>query len=462
VRDVFPEYFTPTEKEFTELWNTATFAFDASSLLALYRTSEATRKLFLSVLRHFEPRLWLPHQAALEFLKNKAGVVHSQMRGYHQLNGMNDLLTKCKGDIESHKRDPLCNYEALAKALEVFSTAVSSSFTPSDEEIYRKNCAATDKELERLFAKRVGAQPSDIRAIEQQVKKRYDDLRPPGFLDLKGKEKALQAERENPTGAAMGNPFGDGIIWLELIEKATAGDFQSVIFVTEDKKADWWLLGPDSSNKSAPRPELRKEMQAAGANFYMYTVEGFVSYGSELLVSGEGKPTKAQILAATEELKSLPQSVDAKTITLEPSSIEAMQRAVKWINAASNPIYDFAGNLKLGDYTDYTNLLNNPFATLFEQRAFLKEASKRIWSEVRALAKTLKIDLDGKTSAAIMSAFVAKRVLDPGQAMEFRDLEISLLPLGDQMSAEHFEALRTRVDKMVAVLQNANHFGGLL
>jgi hypothetical protein len=71
MRRAFPGYYRPTEDEFSELWNGCLFAFDANVLLNLYRYSLETSNEFLTILSEISDRLWIPHQAALEYQRRR-------------------------------------------------------------------------------------------------------------------------------------------------------------------------------------------------------------------------------------------------------------------------------------------------------------------------------------------------------------------------------------------------------
>ena len=82
MKELFPGYYQPTEKEFSKLWNECIFALDANVLLNLYRYSENSTKDFLNILTFLSTakRLWIPHQAALEYHQRRVGVIGEQKK----------------------------------------------------------------------------------------------------------------------------------------------------------------------------------------------------------------------------------------------------------------------------------------------------------------------------------------------------------------------------------------------
>lgn len=82
MRTMFPEFYRPTEEEFQKLWQECIFSFDANVLLNIYRYSPATTENFFSILERLHERVWIPHQAALEYQKNRLNVISQS----HQLS----------------------------------------------------------------------------------------------------------------------------------------------------------------------------------------------------------------------------------------------------------------------------------------------------------------------------------------------------------------------------------------
>src|SRR6266852_9420751 len=82
MRELFPGYFTPTEQEFADLWREATFAFDANVLLGLYRLTTESRQVFFDALQRLGDRIFLPNQAAQEYLRNRLEAISARLRSH--------------------------------------------------------------------------------------------------------------------------------------------------------------------------------------------------------------------------------------------------------------------------------------------------------------------------------------------------------------------------------------------
>src|SRR3990167_6122081 len=94
----FPGYYQPTDDEFNEIWENCVFVLDANVLLNLYRYSPETRDELINVLGEISDRLWLPHQAALEYHMNRLSVIQQQADTYDSLR---NLITNYRNKIEN-------------------------------------------------------------------------------------------------------------------------------------------------------------------------------------------------------------------------------------------------------------------------------------------------------------------------------------------------------------------------
>ena len=101
MKDSFPGYYRPTENEFAEMWESCLFVLDANVLLNLYRYSVDTREELLAILQGISERLWIPHQAALEYQQKRLQVIGQQAAAYKNIR---DLLEECRKKLENDLR----------------------------------------------------------------------------------------------------------------------------------------------------------------------------------------------------------------------------------------------------------------------------------------------------------------------------------------------------------------------
>lgn len=262
MRSIFPGYFRPTDAGYKALWKHGIFVVDANVVLNLYRYSTETRKQLEATLRSLKTRLFIPHQAAREFLRNRLSVTAGQADEYTRaITRLNELA----GTLSDRKKHPYLEelelprftetVNRLRELLEGQRTALLDRL--SNDEILEF--------VDSIFEDTTG-QPFDdaaLAALGAEGERRYKARIPPGFKDAKKDE--------------SGDPYrkyGDLILWKQLIAYAKENK-KPVVFVTDDNKEDWWL--EQSGKTIGPRAELREEFIAeVKQDFWMYTVDRFV------------------------------------------------------------------------------------------------------------------------------------------------------------------------------------------
>ncbi len=290
MRDIFPEYYRPTTQDFRSLWEGALVVLDASVLLGLYEYADATVEETFAVLEALAQgaRLWLPHQAALEYQRQRPGVIaHQETRQYDTAYAVLPQLRKLVDDLREKlgrhaylDRDQTVGlldravrrYEAHLKKMR----RAHPNFRESDPIRSR---------LDAFYEGRVGAPFAKERlaVVEEEGKSRYSRAVPPGYAD---KEKPQHLR------------YGDLIFWLQTIEHAKT-EKTDVIIVSNDLKEDWWTK--PGGQLFGPRPELRAEFHAeTGRQFYLYSHDRFLKWAGEYLDIRVDESSIAEIRDASE------------------------------------------------------------------------------------------------------------------------------------------------------------------
>jgi hypothetical protein len=260
MRETFLHYYTPTKEEFASLWRTAVFSFDASVLLDLYRYTKASREELLRLFKEYQDRIWLTHQAGLEFSRNRVAVIGEAKKKAADLRKQIDNLKTVSND--RYQQHPFVSSEVcgrIAKACEKFSKELQAA-----ENAY-PNYLNEDpilSELLELFTGKIGAPFTDeeIKLKSSAIDTRYAAEIPPGFADAKNKD----APRS----------YGDCFLWFQIIEFSKKAN-KPIILVTRDLKDDWWLR--EGGKTLLPHPELRREFKAeTGQDFYLYQASMFI------------------------------------------------------------------------------------------------------------------------------------------------------------------------------------------
>ena len=204
----------------------------------------------------------MPNQAAKEFLRNRLNVTAGQAEEYTKaIKQISELVES----LSNNKRHPFLpdselpafqqQANELCGHLEAQKKAVTDRLT-SDEML---------NHLNSIFEESTGDALSDqaMKRLEDEGLLRYKSEIPPGYRDAK----------KNADGDIY-RKYGDLIIWKQLIERAKA-EKRPCIFVTDDRKDDWWL--EQSGKTIGPRPELVEEfISETGSRFWMYSVEKFL------------------------------------------------------------------------------------------------------------------------------------------------------------------------------------------
>ena len=113
MKDKFPGYFPLPDEQKKELFKTATFVLDACVLLNVYSYSDETREEFLDLLEKLKDRIWVPHQCAMEFLKNRPSRIKKQLEKFDsQLKLVEDFATNFDAAHRERRAHPFYSQKA--------------------------------------------------------------------------------------------------------------------------------------------------------------------------------------------------------------------------------------------------------------------------------------------------------------------------------------------------------------
>lgn len=266
IYDEFPGYRLPSDEELNKALRSALVVVDTNVLLNLYRYNESTRNDLLQVLRQLSDRLWVPHQALLEFWRNRLSVIASRGAGTDQ--ALNALGKQQKATVDTIRLwaktvavEAQYQGELLGKVSALYSELEREirAHAPSTQRVMVG--AASEpvlRQLQDLLGGKAGRKPADAewQAAVKEGNDRAARRVPPGYLD------ADKADSDLPEGAA-----GDYLVWLQAKEEAARRDLDLVL-ITGDEKEDWWWR--HRSEFLGPRVELVAEFKArCGQQLYM-------------------------------------------------------------------------------------------------------------------------------------------------------------------------------------------------
>ncbi len=294
MKDKFSEFYRPTDKEFENLWNDCIFTFDSNVLLNLYMYSEEARETFFEVLKNKKiiDRIWLSHQAGLEYQEHRLTKINEQKRIYNVLcDVLERSLKKIEEAINSLKEHPIIDLDTMKEKIKKDLSSIIKKIR-KEEEKHPKWSYDYDPirdEIDKLFINKVGKPFSevDLENLYKEGKERYDNDVPPGYKD-KGKPE---------------NEYGDLILWKQIIGKAKELK-TPFILVTDDLKEDWW--SKIGKGKISPRPELIRDFrEEANVLFYIYSTDRFLEYAQEKYLKEKVDKKSIEEIKRKHEFKSL-------------------------------------------------------------------------------------------------------------------------------------------------------------
>jgi PIN like domain len=223
MKDLFSWRLQPSDDYFTHLWENATFVFDTSFLLDLYRVSNSTAKDFLNILDHLEAKIWLPNQVVSEFMNRREEVIDSEVKSFQKaleelekwkeeqlnfnhLKGAINQAGRIVGTEVAFLFEKQVNYkEAVEEVEKCFKNKITdlsknhSSLRSEEDYILNK--------LLVLFDGKVG-EPDSIEILQKIYKEgeeRYKQKKPPGFKD-----------KDKPNDNGTERKYGDLILWKQI------------------------------------------------------------------------------------------------------------------------------------------------------------------------------------------------------------------------------------------------------
>jgi hypothetical protein len=282
MKDLFPGYYyLLSDEDFQILWQKCIFIFDTNILLNFYEYYKETREDVFELLDSIENRLWIPHQVALEYHKNRIKRIKQAESNFVNVKkkleeatkalGFNNISSKCfPSEIAEEMR------ESVQKAFSVFE----DKLVPYQKDLIKVD--GTDdirSKITNLFQGKIGepfTSQVELDKIYLEGEQRYKIGCPPGFTDD-------DKEDYYVNGLFFKGIYGDLIIWKQILKQVTSESLSHVIFITDDSKPDWWRQ--DNGKPVANRELVEEILQAGASMFYMYNSKGFLKNARKYLKS---------------------------------------------------------------------------------------------------------------------------------------------------------------------------------
>ncbi|MCF3104132.1 hypothetical protein IPZ58_21435 [Streptomyces roseoverticillatus] len=313
----FASYYRPTVRHFDELFESSLIVVDANVLLSLYRVTPAAREEMLKTFEAARERIWVPHQAALEFHRNRIRAAKDQMdffSGVHKdleasrkqaLQKLGEFANRCA--LGSEERDLI--KDGLDRAFGVAIAQVERQQGKFDLSIAQiLNDDPVLARLSVLLDGRVGPALSEVgmtAALKEAEKRRNEEI-PPGYKD----------------GAKRSNSAGDYILWEQTLIEAEERKMP-VLVVSSDEKEDW--VHKQLNFSIGPREELIKEMlERAGVSLSVVSFPRFLEAAKSHFRTKVSSETLDQ--AKRVNVRSGRNSEDVKRVTVTPQEVEILRK----------------------------------------------------------------------------------------------------------------------------------------
>ena len=253
------EWYVLSPSERDDAVRTGLIAFDASSLLTLYRMSKQDRERVLDLLSAVGDRVWVSHRAAFEFQRNRLAVYYEQLDAYSSLKKEFDAL---RSKIRNAKAHPVLSQDDIRTEITDRLTQLEKYITDTQSVRHTEDLTnplegdGVRDSLDAIFAGRIGAPTELTTDTLTEARRRLKSKIPPGYEDHKKPEPDC---------------FGDYFVWSETLRhmEARPGGPGPLLFVTEEQKADWWLFAPRGRQIVGPRPELVLEAATRGVRPFL-------------------------------------------------------------------------------------------------------------------------------------------------------------------------------------------------
>ena len=285
MREKYIGYCKKNPEEIKKIWDEGLITFDANVLLNLYRYSTNTKKEILKLIEKFSNKIFLTHQAGLEFHRNRFETISEQEKIYKEFT---ENLIKIEDELNSKSKHPFLSIKLQQKLNSVFKEVKEET---KHNENYYCNLIVNDEiydEISKIFNGKTEDEFSEQELIKllEEGKKRFESKIPPGYEDEKDK-----------TGNKI---YGDFILWKQIINKAKNSN-KSIILVTDEKKKDWWWKLKNGKT-IGPRQELVEEIyRETGVGFHLYSTEKFLEYGLSYLNEGNKPKVIEEVKSFTAE-----------------------------------------------------------------------------------------------------------------------------------------------------------------
>lgn len=247
-------------------------ALDTNVLLNVYRYSPEFSEFALECLKAVSDYIVLPATVELEYRRNNRAAFSSMEKRFAEIgkateeqikNAKTKILDSCSNLIRLQYPDVVDLKTSLSEKLDAVQAALDSYLEDHTAlDLIQHSWGGTD--LLAPFVQSLKVMPAltqgEIYKWCDEGESRYKKEIPPGFKDAKQKDGVRK--------------YSDLILWKEMLKYAKSHG-KSIIFVTDDVKADWWEAKDDGSITF--HQKLLEEFSRTGQSIIPITCMGFLN-----------------------------------------------------------------------------------------------------------------------------------------------------------------------------------------
>ncbi|MGY0236703.1 PIN-like domain-containing protein [Longispora urticae] len=279
----FPGWQSAGTHDAREFLQRGYLVLDANVLLALYKMPPEVRAEVIAVLEVCRDRLWVPHQAILEYRRNRQKAV---------LDNLADL-TEAKRALSEAPKAVAETIQTVVYAIDKLRGVATKEPTPcvDPDEIktnVREWLSAASEELNRLKVD-YGLQPDNLTAVDETLDElltgRFGEPYPPARLrELVEEATAFRYPNKIPPGYKDDDKStnlrraGDYLVWRQILDHVSSAreDDRMVLLVTNDQKEDWWEHGKKKERRGARHELIQEAHEQARAKLLLRTLDEFL------------------------------------------------------------------------------------------------------------------------------------------------------------------------------------------
>ncbi|MHA1000172.1 PIN-like domain-containing protein [Leclercia pneumoniae] len=386
MKNEFCGFYSTPDKSLESVWKDGTtlFVLDTNCLLNLYRCEDGTREDIIKVMKELSPRIWIPFQVGYEYQRTRRTVIEESISSLsniklelikfykqsilEQAGIKKHLYNKLNSDISEFQK-------SLQHNIDTFISSKIDVRIESKEKISKHDFIRD--QLDAIISGNVGSTPTqeEIDRINELGEDRYEKKIPPGYKDSSKKGVSYYSD------IIFKDKFGDLYIWEQLIEKAKEDKIETVVFVSDDLKADWVFVHKGITH--GPLESLKTEIckRSNIKNFRLINQLSFLREAKEYL---RNVNVSVETLNEVKELVMTPVHIHTKA---NDSLVE------------NHFEHEFPNSYQRGVNEGFVNYFNNARSKVF------KEAQDLVLRSETALDDFKEVSNDCKEKLALMKKY---------------------------------------------------------